>query len=297
MIAATLGLLVACGGGSSGNFESEEPITTIQPSHITLSLTDAPVDNATAVIVEFTGVELKPESGASVSFDFESPRQIDLLALQGENATVILEQEEVPAGRYNWVRLKVNAESNTIDSYINFEDGSQFSLYIPSGNQTGLKLNSGFNVPVGNDAAFTIDFDLRKSVVNPKGQENDYFLKPSLRIVDNVSIGSIQGTVSANLLDDESCGDGQSVYLFNEHDASIDDEGSDNSPVTSAMVTLNPDTSNYEYVIGFVLAGEYTVALTCDTDIDDAEVDEDITFLANLNVTVIANQSTEANFE
>src|SRR5688572_1795292 len=93
---------------------------------LTLGITDAPVDNATAVVVQFTGVEVKPEDGNARSFDFDEPRQIDLLALTGTDSELLLDEVEVRSGRYNWVRLKVLAEADGVmDSYITLEDGSQ----------------------------------------------------------------------------------------------------------------------------------------------------------------------------
>lgn len=71
---------------------------------------------------------------------------------------LLLDGVTLNAGRYNWVRLKVNAERGVIDSYIDLLDDSRHSLYIPSGNQTGLKLNRGFDVPEGEMASFTIRF-------------------------------------------------------------------------------------------------------------------------------------------
>ncbi|MBW3567908.1 MAG: DUF4382 domain-containing protein, partial [Proteobacteria bacterium] len=50
---------------------------------MSLGVTDAPVDSATRVVVEFTGVSAKRAGGQATVFDFDTPRQIDLLALQG----------------------------------------------------------------------------------------------------------------------------------------------------------------------------------------------------------------------
>ena len=57
-------------------------------------------------------------------------------------------------------------------------------------------------VPVGAGSTndFTIDFDLRKSVVHPPGQGETYLLKPVLRLVNNLEVGTIDGTVAAALL-------------------------------------------------------------------------------------------------
>jgi hypothetical protein len=117
---------------------------------LSLAITDAPVDGATAVVVQFTGVEVKPAEGSARSFTFDAPRQIDLLALTGTDSELLLDEVEVPAGRYNWVRLAVDADEDGVtDSYIDLDDGSRHELEVPSGAETGLKLVSGFRVPAG----------------------------------------------------------------------------------------------------------------------------------------------------
>ncbi|WP_168204226.1 DUF4382 domain-containing protein [Aliikangiella coralliicola] len=282
-------LLNACGGSSSDTVEE----VVQQKSFITLKITDAPIDTATEVVVEFTGVELKPASGAPLNFDFDEAKTIDLLALQGNDSEVLLENIEVESGSYQWARLKVNAQINTMDSYISFENGNSFSLYVPSGNQSGLKLNDSFTVLAGQTTSFTIDFDLRKSVINPKGLVNDYILKPRLRIIDNAEISTITGTVSDELMNQASCAEGASIYVFSGHDMTPDDEGSSTPPLTSSFVNLNSESGIYEFVVAYLSPGNYTLSLTCDADLDAPEVDDDITFLASVNVSTDANQTAE----
>jgi hypothetical protein len=74
------------------------------------------------------------------------------------------------------------------------QGGAGHELTIPSGMQSGLKLNRGFDVPAGGSADFTIDFDLHKSV-HMTGS-GSYMLRPTLRMVDNIMVGSISGTVT-----------------------------------------------------------------------------------------------------
>jgi hypothetical protein len=283
---AFLLLLSACGGGGGDGSGT---------GTLTLSITDAPVDGATAVVVEFTGVELKPAAGGRVVFDFDTPRQIDLLALQGNESATLLDGVEVPAGNYNWIRLKVNAEKGTLDSYVELDGTTRWSLFIPSGEQSGLKLVSGFTVAQGGIADFTIDFDLRKSVHDPEGQD-DYFLRPSLRLVDNLEVGSIYGTVSESLVDDSSCTSGNAVYLYAGHGATVDDTGSANEPLTSAPVVLDEDSGEYRYEIGFVAEGPYTIAFTCQAVDDLPGQDDDVDFVGEADVDVTAGVETEHNF-
>ena len=70
------------------------------------------------VVVQFTGVELKPKDGPAFSRDFETPKTIDVLGLRA-NRAMLLDGETVPAGDYEWMRLKVNADPNVAgDTYI-----------------------------------------------------------------------------------------------------------------------------------------------------------------------------------
>jgi hypothetical protein len=262
---------------------------------LSLAVTDAPVDRATAVVVEFTGVEVKPADHASRSFDYAAPRQIDLLALSGHDSETLLDGAEVPAGRYEWVRLKVTAvEDGIFDSYINLSDGSQHELVVPSGAQTGLKLNTGFVVPKGGSASFTMDFDLRKSVHEPMDGSESYLLRPVLRIVDNGHAGAIAGTVDNTLV---VTGCTPAVYVYTGGGVTPDDvDGTAPEPVTSAIVELNSGSGQYEYTAGFLAEGAYTVSFTCDAGSDDPAADDTLVFTGTQDAIVAANQTTTVNF-
>ena len=319
VVAAAAALLSACGGGGGGG-------DSAKAGTLRLGITDAPVDHAFEVNLQFTGVELKPVGGAPFSFDFSPAKNFDLLKLTGTARAMLLDGVEIPAGDYEWVRLKVNADPNVAgDSYVVLEQGGgQCEVRIPSGDQTGLKLVRGFTVAVGAITDFTIDFDLRKSLVAPPGQKTivetcgnqAYLLKPVLRMVNNLQVGAISGTVAANLILAECPADNSdpypgNVYLFGpvaatEPDDSIkvDDydlvanDANGGDAITSAMV--DPNTGNY--TLGFLAPGKYKVAYTC--DLDDTEIDantdpgETVVFtpVAGKAVTVAAGQMADVDF-
>jgi hypothetical protein len=310
-------LVAACGGGGGAGAQSKT-------GALTLGITDAPVDVADAVVVQFSGVELKPMDGNAFSIDFAAPKTIDLLALQGTNRATLLDGEQIPAGEYTWMRLKVNADPNVVgDSYITI-DGAKCELRIPSGDETGLKLIRGFTIGAGTTTDLTVDFDLRKSVVQPPGQRTSvpvcdgqaFLLKPVLRVVDSLQVGTITGTVDPTLIV-QVCPAGElgNVYLFGPYTDSdpvpvpddVDDNDADgSSPITTAMVALD-ESSNAAYTIGFVPTGNYLAAYTCDADAPDVDADladspagadevVDFTPPAGVPVTVVVDQVATVDF-
>jgi len=277
-------LLAACGGGGP-----ESSAAQPQFGHLNLRITDSPVTSAKRVVVEFTGLEIRPAGGGTPEvFDF-APRQIDLLALDGGGSEVLLANEMLPAGEYEEIRLKVNAGRDGSDSFIELDDGSVHPLFIPSGNQSGLKLKRGFTIGAGSTSNFTIDFNLRHSVIHPPGQGETYLLKPVLRLVDNLEVGTIEGTVATALVVD---GCVPAVYLYTGADIVPDDIGSATPPLASTAVNLDNATGLYRFKLAFVPTGANTVAFTCAADKDAADVDDAVTFSAPINVTVVAGQTT-----
>lgn len=300
-------LVAACGGSSSDN-------PAPQTGDVQLSMTDAPADDLTRVQLTLNAVALKPAQGSMIRRDLDEPLVIeDLLALQGAKSTVILPTTEVPAGRYNWIRLYV--QSGDGNTYVIDDNGGEFPLYVPGqqnnqNRERHVQLVSGFAVPVDGEVNFTLDVDLRRAITKPTNKDY-YLLRPAIRIVDNSKVGIIQGTISDSLIDDETCtsvmeGDtvqGNAVYLYTGRDAQtgdvfVDDQGaaidSDN-PVTTATVNYNSGNDAYEYQIGFVPEGDYTLAFTCQSLDDMPDTDDNLTFSAQRNVSVTAEQTEIAD--
>jgi hypothetical protein len=290
-------LLGACSGDASNDSTSGK---------LSLAVTDAPVDSASQVVVEFSGVRVQSADENWTDFNFAAPRQIDLLNLAGGGSEILLDDVELAAGRYQAIRLLVNAEDDGVmDSYITLEaGGEQFELDIPSGSESGLKLNHSFTIAAGGMSAFTVDFDLRKSVVKPAAANQDYKLKPSLRLVDNLEVGRIRGSIAAELLTAAGCSaganpeDGSSVYLYEGVGATPDDTGGSGlQPLASAPVVVDGlSSTGYSYTLAYVAAGEYTVAFTCQSLDDAVETDENIVFVGPADVALTAGAVAEVNF-
>lgn len=280
-------LSVAGCGGSGGS-----------GSMMSLSVGDAPVDGAEKVVVVFSGVQLIPNAGDPVTINFAAPRTIDLLNDSG-TASALLFTQPIPAGSYGQVRLLVTADGDPSNSYIILSDGSMHGLLVPSGAQTGLKLVSGFTVPSSGVVDYTIDFDLRQAVVCTPGQAPVCLLKPVERLVNNTTVGSIQGQVS-NTLVPAGCTPG--VYLYAgtvtapQDMNSMASAGDTNQPIAS-KVPVATSMPPYYYQFTFLAPGSYTVAFTCQAAQDNpAQADAAVKFTAIMSAVVTAGQATTVDF-
>jgi len=289
-------LVAACGGGSSE-----------QTGRVSVGLTDMPAPDVTEVVVRVTGLAFKPEGGAPEVVPSFEARSINLLKYQQGNVAVLLEDVPMNAGRYEWLRLLVEAEPVVDDSYVTLGSGQRCELLIPSGAQSDLKMNRPIDVPAGGSLALTIDFDVMQSVRMPPGQATDcevgYKLRPTLRLVNNADAGAIAGNVSYETgTVDGTCAQPM-VYVF--EGAVIPDDknepAADAEPSMVVPVDIPDGEVSGRYRAAFVPSGEYTVALTCLAATDVPETDEDLEFIfpdgsADGVVTVQNNLITTADF-
>jgi len=275
---------------------------------LSLALTDAPVDDAYSVVVQFDRVSIRGAGETDdIVFDLDPVMSVDLLTLQGANSETVITDEVVPAGSYDEVRLFIVSEPGVEDSYIVLEQGgAQHDLEVPSGTRSGLKVKGELTVPADGSASFTIDFDVRRSIVKA-GNENSkngvkYMLKPVLHLVQDDQAGVIKGTVATGLLDlaagcsDDDIDTYNAVYVF-EGTVSPDDIDNDGvEPFTTALVAYNATSTSYEYEVGFLPAGDYTVAFTCNADFELVDVDDDLKFTIGRAAPVTALGKTVVDF-
>lgn len=288
--------MAACGGSGSDSSASSGTGT------VSFGITDAPAMDLSNVTIAFTEIRLKPEDGQWVEFPLEGFEQVNLLDLQGGLSEPLITDEEVPAGTYTELRLIIDTDN----SFVKLEStaDSEYSLAVPSGEQSGLKLKGDFLVAADTTTNFTIDFDVRKSIVNPQGNAlADYMLKPSLRLVNNLEVGSISGQVdvaqiTSSRMADETLADCQydgAVYVFSGENAETSDLNVNNeegNPLMIVPVEVDAESSLYSYTAAFLPEGNYTISYSCEED--NNEEDDDIEFEGTQSLEVVANQTTEA---
>ena len=274
-------------------------------SSLTLGITDAPVDEAEKIVIEFTGIELEKASGEKHQIDFASHRNIDVLALQDGKQHHLLDHTALGAGCYEAIHLKVSADPNiTHNSHYIHTSGAQYPLHLDKTDENKLRVAHHFCMNDGESKDLTIHFNLRESVLCDLVQQ-ECNMKPVLELVDNSMTGSVSGEVHSSLIDinNKACSGGNVVYVYKGHDVIPDDTHHDihdyhdhTDAATSAHVKHDPVSGKYLYKAAFLHEGDYTVAFTCHAIDDHPETHETIDFAASANVSFAAGHETRHDF-
>ncbi|MEZ8325120.1 DUF4382 domain-containing protein [Vibrio cyclitrophicus] len=326
--------LVGC-GGDSGSSSSTTPIT--------LSVSDAPVDDVKDVTVTFSKVALLPtQGGTTLVYDVYKtdengdyvdengdpltdgedpiPLSVNLLDYQGSDALPLIENEVVPVGSYKLCVFANDGDHPTHPSYVVENDDSIRELTVkgngacPQGvgkedNAGVLYFNDSFNVnQQSND--FVVEFDLRRGLKNSSTFPDYTIQRTSVSLINTVETGNIEGTVSSttfaacNPTNDNTYV--QSVYLYEGNVDKADMApigGSDEvKPITSASVAMNEAQTNYEFSLGFIDPGTYSLGYTCtaqhDSDEDNADpvADGFDIYEVQNSVQVVIDEDTRVSF-
>jgi hypothetical protein len=225
LIAGVVGL----GGFSSC---SNEDVTST--SRFEVRLTDAPADYA-KVLIDIQGVEYNVD-GTDAGWKSLPLRRAGVYNLLDfrNGADTILAGEEIAAGKISQIRLKLGQNNSIV-----LKDGKTIAMKVPSGAESGLKLNLHAELQAGIAYVLIVDFDAAKSVV---AQGNGkYSLKPCLRTYEKAVSGAVAGKVTPDTLS-------TTVYLLK-----LNSVTQKNDTVATSIVKAG------SFLIGGVAEGGYTV--------------------------------------
>jgi hypothetical protein len=237
----------SCDKNSSG-INSE-----IKTGNLTILLTDAA---AIYDSVNITFAEVSAHLDSAWLKVMTDTTTVNLLDWSNGNA-MVLGSEDVPAGKYTQIRIKI------IDAEIGV-NGLVFPLDVPSGAQTGLKFGPQFTINEGSSYELVIDFDASRSIVTtgPPHNPTGYKLKPRIRVTSSAITGSISGTV----LNPENLPE---AFAIQSGDT-----------ITSSIV----DTTSGAFKLAFLPEGLYTVNIS-DTSSGYFSVDSiDVTAGSNFDL-------------
>ncbi|HEY0856944.1 MAG TPA: DUF4382 domain-containing protein [Albitalea sp.] len=186
-LAASAAVLQACGGGGS-----DDAAGTVR-----FALTDAPACyDAVNVTVQKVRIH---KSGAAAEGDsgwsevvLATPKRVNLVPLTN-GVLEELGQATVPAGNYSQIHLVLapNDAATPLANSVQPIGGTEVPLDTPSAMQSGLKLQTHFEVEEGEVADFVLDFDACKSIVT-RGNSGQYALKPVVAVLPRVSAAGLK---------------------------------------------------------------------------------------------------------
>ncbi len=182
---AAVQLLGGCGKNLADNISGPGVIGT---GLLAVRLTDAPgAFDAVNVVVD--SVRVHVDSGDSLSgwYTISTVRaEYNLLSYVNGRDTVIA-AGFLPPGKYTQMRLYIGRGSTVATG------GSTAPLDIPSGMQSGLKLNIQATIVADATYGLALDFDAGHSVIATGGGR--YLLNPVVRVISTAVAGSLTGQV------------------------------------------------------------------------------------------------------
>lgn len=143
-----------------------------QSGYMTVSMTDAPADFV-KVNVDVTGFEIHHENSGWISLPINQGIY-NLLDLRNNVSVILASHVDIPIGKINQIRLILGNNNSLQDST------TTYPLTIPSGSETGLKINIDQVIMSNQNLDLLVDFDAAASIVD-KGN-GTYSLKPVLKI-------------------------------------------------------------------------------------------------------------------
>ncbi len=223
-----------------------------------------------ALHVTFGRVDLVPaeETGGGVITVYDGdPVTYDVLSLTDGTTAELGQAVDVPPGTYDQVRFIVERATLSFCDDVDPDSCEVFDVFVPSGAQTGIKVNvqPPLILADGANQTLIVDFDVERAIVETPPGSGNYLLKPTaLRVISEA--GAFEGRVQ----DVEQIGlEGVSVEVYPAGLTEAErNEG-------NLVVATSSDGDGYFAFIA-LLAGPYDLSFSLDgyqsASVEDVEV-------------------------
>jgi Domain of unknown function (DUF4382) len=174
-------LLSACGGGGPADTTVIPPVATTDTGTVVILLTDAPIDELSAINLDVTEATLIGNTGQQIVFS--GNKSINLLDLANFVQPIIF--SEVKAGSYNKIRLRIDnlelVDKNT---------GVSSFPRLPANGKIDLLDRGGFAVFPGRTLLAEIDIDANQSIHIVGTGNGKYQFRPVVKV--NIMDGGLR---------------------------------------------------------------------------------------------------------
>lgn len=145
-------------------------------AYMSVRMTDAP-GNYDNVFVDIAGIQVhvSGNNGGPSGWQMLNiiPGTYDLLELQNGIDTVLAPLQTIPAGTVSQIRLILGNNNYVV------QNGMSIPLSVPSGSESGLKINLHDQVAPNQNYVVLLDFDADKSIV--ANGDGSLHLKPVIK--------------------------------------------------------------------------------------------------------------------
>lgn len=182
-VAAMALAVSACGSNDSG------------PGRINVRLMDGPSVDYEKINLDIREVQIHGGGGWEV---LGTPNVVvDLLSLQNGVTATLVTQKQIEVGHYTQMRLVLGPQNTVVLRGEGPETDRTKPLVVPSGQQSGVKLNVNFDVQPDTTVDVVVDVHAERSVfVHRTGASEKYLLRPVVSAVDVLLTGSIHGVLT-----------------------------------------------------------------------------------------------------
>jgi len=287
-------LLLASAGGCGCGFDcNNDDDDKAGPALVSLGFSGESLEELKQVVIEVDRITLQRTGGEEViveTFTIDElglteadTFQVDLLQYRGLNQLTVIDSLELEAGVYSNVAIGILG-GDVNRSYVQDTDDILREINVP-----GDTLSLAGIVPASGDQRYTAVFSLAQALQYQAATDDYRLTDTGTRVVDNGVAASLSGRVDTGLFDSETPCDektdpesGNRIYLYqgvglsaaalaDVHTGDSDPAIPDGALAPFAVATLARDvlTGRWQYALGFLPSGGYTLAFACDSAGDD----------------------------
>jgi hypothetical protein len=274
--------------------------------HIGVQLSADPPAAATTREVDLTiaSVTLQRDDGTTDRIKLDSSVRVNLMNFDAA-AYQLLDSESLDAGTYTGIRVDFDdSSSDSNDNYVVDTSNNQHPVTV-NANNLFAPLNLKVKKKGGKSYVIDVRMDLRLSLSTGS---SPYQLTPVIRAVRDTKAAKVSGTVKNSLISTSSCkgsgntGAGVAIYAFSpqlaDGDKPDDYDGAQPDPFATTPVRSN-GSGNWTYSFLVMPPGDYTLALTCQGNLEDPAENQDdtIDFLSDTHgISLDSGESDSQDF-
>ncbi len=181
--------LLSCSGSTTNN-NGNIPNPNSNLANLEIRLTDAPADYE-SVMIDIRDIQINMTTDENSGW--QTPENVkvgiyDLLKFANGKDT-LLATAKFPIGTIKQIRL-ILGENNLVG-----ENGKLYPLSTPSGQNSGIKINTDVTLVANATYQLVLDFDASRSIIKA-GNSGKYLLKPVIRGFLATETGQIRGEIS-----------------------------------------------------------------------------------------------------